>query len=60
MEDLITVAEAAEILGITTVAVHHRIKHNSIKPVGRLGQAYALSRKAIEKLRDELPRDRYK
>jgi hypothetical protein len=60
MEDLIGVAEASQILGITVVSVHQRIKSHSIKPVGKLGQAYALSRQAIEKLRDELKREAYR
>lgn len=47
-EDHITVAQAAIILGVTVQAMSYLMKTGRIKPVGRLGQQYVLSKAAIE------------
>jgi len=59
-QDLIAPPEAAEILGISVVAVHKRIASGSIKSLGRFGGAHVLSRQAIEKLKEEISRERYR
>jgi hypothetical protein len=52
--DLISVPEAAEILGVTVPAVHYRINNGTILPVGKFAGSPVLSRKAIEKLKPEI------
>jgi predicted site-specific integrase-resolvase len=59
-QDLITPPEAAEILGVSLQAVHKRIANGSIKPLGRLGGIHVLSRPAIERLKEEIGRERYR
>jgi len=60
MDDIISVTAAAEILGMSVVAVHKRIASRSIVPLGMIGETYALSRKAIEKLKEDISRERYR
>jgi hypothetical protein len=52
--DLISVPEAAAILGITVPSVHYRIKTRSILPVGTFAGSPVLSKKAIEALKSEI------
>ena len=52
--DLISVPEAAAILGITVPSVHYRIKNRSIIPVGTFAGSPVLSKKAIEALKSEI------
>ena len=59
-KDLITIAEAAEILGISQPAIQQRIGTGSIKPVARFGRAHILSRQAIEKLKEDISRSQYR
>jgi hypothetical protein len=59
-QDLIAPPEAAEILGMSLVAVHKRIANGSIKSLGRFAGAHVLSRAAIEKLKTEIDRERYR
>jgi hypothetical protein len=52
--DLISVPEAAAILGVTVPAVHYRIKNRTILPLGTFAGSPVLSKKAIEKLALEI------
>lgn len=46
--DLISVTEAAKILGITTSVVHYHVTNGNLKPVGKFGNAFILERSAVE------------
>jgi predicted site-specific integrase-resolvase len=50
-EDHIGVIETATILGIATSVVYYHLANGNLKPVGKFGKSYILSRTAVEEFK---------
>jgi hypothetical protein len=59
-QNVITMAQASEILEISQPAITRRIQRGSVKPIGKFGGMYMLDREQILKLKSEIERERYK